>query len=609
VKVGAWYLGEGKCLFRVWAPYARSMAVSILDGDRGRLEMEPAATACWEATAEGIGPGTRYMFVIDGERQRPDPASYFQPDGVDGPSAVVDHAAFQWQDGRWQGVPLSSLVLYELHTGTFTRQGTFEAVVPRLEDLKDLGITAIELMPVAQFPGERNWGYDGAFPYAVQHSYGGPQGLKTLVNAAHRCGIGVFLDVVYNHIGPRGNKLEEFGPYFSRRYNGIWGRALNFDEAGSDMVRAYFIENALYWFSEFHIDGLRLDAVDAIFDHSAKPFLEDLSERTGTLAEAIGRKLILTAESDRNDPRIIRPRDLGGYGIDAQWCDDFHHGLHALLTGEKCGYYADFGGPDRLVRSMKEAYVYQGEYSVFKGRRHGAPPTGCRPDQFIVFAQNHDQAGNRLGGTRLAHLVSFEAAKLAAACVLVSPFIPMLFMGEEYAESAPFLFFVDHPDRDLLDRVRVGRKKAMEAFAWTATPEDPGDPATFARSRIGWEKRDSGQHAIMLAYYRELLRLRATMPALGVPGGLLAAGRLDAGPAIFLRRAHGKSEIVAVLNFSGSAVTTALPVEGGTWRKRLDSCDACWGGPGTLLPDVIDGTGRVTFNCHSAAIFERVAPL
>jgi maltooligosyltrehalose trehalohydrolase len=568
--------------------------------------MERAADGCWQVEAGGVWPGTRYMLVIDAEKERPDPSSHSQPEGVGGPSAVVDHAAFRWEDEVWRGVPLAGLVLYELHVGTFTPDGTFEAVVPRLADLKELGVTSIELMPVAQFPGRRNWGYDGAFPFAPQHSYGGPQGLKTLVNAAHKCGLGVFLDVVYNHIGPRGNRLEDFGPYFSARYNGLWGRALNFDEAGSDMVRDYFIENALYWLREFHIDGLRLDAIDAIFDHSARTFLEELADRKAAFAEETGREIILSAESDRNDPRLIRPPACGGYGIGAQWCDDFHHSLHSLLTGEKRGYYVDFGGTDRMARSIRDAYVYQGEYSVFRGRRHGAPPTGCRPEQFIVFSQNHDQVGNRLGGTRLTHLVSFEAAKLAAACVLTSQFVPMLFMGEEYAESAPFLFFADHPDGDLRDAVRRGRKRTMEAFAWTETPEDPADPVTFEKSLIGWGKRTSGRHATMLGYYREIIRLRTALPALGEPGGLLDAGRAGGGRAVFLRRRNSGSEAVVVLNFAESAVDAAMPVPGGEWRKRLDSSDVGWGGPGSRIPETTAGGAQIRLNPHCAVVFERM---
>jgi maltooligosyltrehalose trehalohydrolase len=608
LRVGAIYLGEGECVFRVWAPRVNSMAVHILDGEPGHLEMKPEVAGCWEARAGGIRPGTRYMLVLDGDTESPDPASYHQPDGIAGPSAVVDHGFFQWEDAQWKDLPLASLVFYELHVGTFTEEGTFEAVIPRLGELRALGVNAIEVMPVAQFPGTRNWGYDGAFPYAVQNSYGGPAALKALVNQAHKSGIAVFLDVVYNHVGPRGIDLERFGPYFSARYNGLWGRALNFDEAGSDMVRDYFIENALYWLGEFHMDGLRLDAVEAIFDHSARTFLEELAIRTASMAERTGRGPILVAECDRNDPRIIRPRDRGGYGIDSQWCDDFHHALHTLLTGEDRGYYVDFGNVDQMVRSMKEAYVYQGEYSRFRGRRHGACTTWCMPHQFIVYSQNHDQVGNRLGGMRLSEMVSFESAKLAAACVLVSPFVPMLFMGEEYAETAPFLFFVDHPDKGLLDAVRAGRKKAMEAFSWTGTPDDPGDPATFEKSKLNWGKRSSGKHGIMLAYYRKLLGLRAELPALGVPGGLVAVDRLEGAPAMYLHRRRGRSEILAVLNFSKEPVQWLPPLDGARWQKVLDSSESCWEGPGSALPDVIDDSGPRSFNPHSATVLSKIAP-
>jgi maltooligosyltrehalose trehalohydrolase len=606
MRVGALYLDKVGCLFRVWAPRAGRVAVKILDGDT--LDMRPSAGGYWEVTAEAVRPGRRYLFVLDGERERPDPASNFQPEGVRGPSAVVDHGAFEWQDDDWRGVEAASLVLYEIHTGAFTPEGTFRAAVARLDDLKDLGINALEIMPIAQFPGTRNWGYDGSFPYAAQDSYGGPEGLKTLVCEAHKRGIAVFLDVVYNHMGPEGCTVEDFGPYFSNRYRGTWGRALNFDEADSDMVRDFFIENALYWFRHFHLDGLRLDAVDAIFDQRARPFLEELAGRTAALAEECGRHLILTAESDLNDPRLIRPPALGGYGIDAQWADDFHHSLHALLTGERRGYYVDFGRPEDLVRGLREAYVYQGEYSAFRRRTHGASPTGCRADQFIVFSQNHDQVGNRLGGMRLSRLVSFEASKLATGCVLFSPFVPLLFMGEEYAETTPFLFFTDHSGGDLCDAVRKGRKEAMEAFSWTETPDDPCDPATFERSKLAWESRTSGRNGTMLAYYREALRLRAAIPALAVPGGLKAAGRIDGSGAIYLVRTRGESEVAVVLNFSDSPLEAPLPAGLGRWRRRLDSSDKCWQGPGSRLPEVAPARSPLCFNPESAVIFEKVAP-
>jgi maltooligosyltrehalose trehalohydrolase len=606
VRVGCAYLGEGKCLFRVWAPYARSMEVRVFGDGPRRVGMTPTANGYWEATSDGIKPGTRYVFGLDGGVERPDPASCFQPDGVGGPSAVVDHNSFPWDDREWRGIPLGSVILYEIHVGTFTPEGTFGAVAPRLAEIRGLGINALELMPIAQFPGSRNWGYDGSFPYAVQNSYGGPEGLKHLVNEAHKLGMAVFLDVVYNHIGPEGNRLEDLGPYYSTRYNGLWGRALNFDEAGSDPVRDYFIENALYWFREFHVDGLRLDAADAIFDQSARTFLEELAFRTAALAKETGRNLIITAESDRNDPRIMRPPDMGGYGIDAQWCDDFHHILHVLLTGERRGYYADFEGLDQMVRSMKQGYVYQGEYSGFRGRRHGAPPTGCRPEQFIVFSQNHDQVGNRLGGRRLSGLVSFEGAKLAAACVLISPFVPMLFMGEEYGETSPFLFFVDHSSKGLLDGVRRGRKKTMEAFGWTETPEDPTDMGTFEKSRIVWERRVSGRHAVMLSYYREVLKLRSELPALARSGGLTRVGRLTDAPIIYLQRAQDGNEVFAVVNFAQACVRTRLPLDRGVWRRRLDSSDVRWEGPGSSLPETVEGSTTISLNPQSAAVFEKV---
>jgi maltooligosyltrehalose trehalohydrolase len=352
---------------------------------------------------------------------------------------------------------------------------------------------------------------------------------------------------------------------------------------------------------------LRLDAIEAIFDHSARTFLEELAARTSDLSRRLGRQLILTAESDRNDPRIIRSAVSGGYGIDAQWCDDFHHSLHTLLTGERRGYYVDFGGLGKMVKSIKEAYVYQGEYSVFRGRRHGAPPTGCGPEQFIVFSQNHDQVGNRLRGTRLSGLVSFEAAKLAAACVLLSPFVPMLFMGEEYAETSPFLFFVDHPSEQLREAVRQGRKKAMEAFDWSEDPDDPSDPETFRKSKIAWEKRESGGSGVMLRYYKELLSLRGSQPALVEPGGLLDSGVTDDARAVYMLRVRKRNEVLVALNFSDSKVDTVLPMAGKRWKKVLDSSDACWEGPGSLVPDRIDQSQQVSLNPYSAVLLVSIS--
>lgn len=479
VSLGATYLGDGRCRFRVWAPLADSVAVHIV-APRERLEpLARGERGYYYGELEGVEPGNLYLYLLDGRKERPDPASRYQPQGVHGPSQVVDPHAFAWSDSCWFGPAQQELIFYELHVGTFTLEGTFDAMIPHLEGLRELGVTAVELMPVAQFPGSRNWGYDGVYPFAVQNSYGGPEGLMRLVDACHRCGLAVFLDVVYNHLGPEGNYLGDFGPYFTDRYRTPWGLALNFDGADSDEVRRFFIENALYWLTEFHIDGFRLDAIHAITDKGALPFLEELAAAVHRRAERLGRRVYVIGESDLNDPRVIQPRVVGGYGLDGQWSDDFHHALHSLLTGERSGYYQDFGKLVHLARAFREGYVYTGQYSAYRRRQHGDWPRLCDACQFVVFAQNHDQVGNRARGERLSTLVSFDGLKLAAGMVLLSPFVPLLFMGEEYGETAPFLYFTSHSDPTLVEAVRKGRLEEFAAFGCEDEVPDPQDEATF----------------------------------------------------------------------------------------------------------------------------------
>ncbi|MBI5440985.1 MAG: malto-oligosyltrehalose trehalohydrolase, partial [Deltaproteobacteria bacterium] len=435
--------------FLVWAPLAGRAELELEDPGGRVLPLVRRERGYWEATVAGLEAGARYRYRLDGGEGLPDPASSFQPLGIHGPSVLVDHDAFGWTDGSWRGLSLGRLILYEVHVGTFTREGTFDAVVPRLRELRDLGVTCLELMPVAQFPGERNWGYDGVNLFAVQASYGGPDGLKRLVDACHGVGLAVVLDVVMNHLGPEGNYLGRYGPYFTDRYRTLWGEAVNFDGVDSDEVRRFFLQNALHWFERYHVDGLRLDAVHAIHDESARPFLGELAEQVGRLGKTCGRPLHLVAESDRNDPRVVRPAEAGGLGLDALWLDDLHHALHSLLTGERAGYYADFGRLGQLAKCYREGFAYSGEYSTYHQRRQGASSRQLPGERFVVFAQNHDQVGNRRLGERLANLVPFEALKLAAGAVLLSPFVPLLFMGEEYGEEAPFLCFVDHGDPEL----------------------------------------------------------------------------------------------------------------------------------------------------------------
>ncbi len=439
--LGARYRGNGQCNFQVWAPLVKNVEIHISTPTSSDLyiSLEAKGTGYYEIMVEKISLGSLYWYRLDGKRELADPASHFQPQGVHGPSQVVD-PDFAWDDTMWSGPPLQSYIIYEIHVGTFTREGTFGAVIPHLKSLVDLGVTAVELMPVAQFPGNRNWGYDGVFPFAVQDSYGGPLELKRLVKACHQHGLAVILDVVYNHLGPEGNYFAHFGPYFTERYRTPWGNAINFDGLDSDEVREFFIQNALYWITDFHFDALRLDAVHAIFDQTAVPFLQELGDAVHECGAKLNRRVHVIGESSLNDTRLVKPKAQGGYGLDAQWNDDFHHSLHTLLTSERAGYYQDFGELRDLAKTFKEGYVYSGQYSAYRRRRHGHSSRDIASYRFVVCAQNHDQVGNRLRGERLSQLVSFASLKLAAGVVLLSPFAPLLFMGEEYGDTAPFLY-------------------------------------------------------------------------------------------------------------------------------------------------------------------------
>jgi maltooligosyltrehalose trehalohydrolase len=605
--VGALYLGEGHCRFCVWAPLAQKVEVHLL-GPRERLVPLARQTRGYhQGIVEGVEPGTLYFYRLDEARERPDPASRFQPQDVHGPSQVVN-PAFVWEEGYWCGLPLRDYLLYELHVGTFTATGTFEAVIPYLQELHALGVTAIELMPVAQFPGSRNWGYDGVYPFAVQNSYGGPQGLKRLVNACHQQGLAVVLDVVYNHLGPEGNYLRDYGPYFTDRYKTPWGAALNFDGPHSDEVRRFFIDNALYWVAEFHIDALRLDAIHAIVDHSAQPFLEELGMALHARAEQLNRRIYAIAESALNDTRIIRSRALGGYGLDAQWNDDFHHALRVLLTGERTGYYQDFSQLQQLAKAYREGFVYSGEYSPYRRRRHGNSSLTIPAHQLVVFAQNHDQVGNRMLGERLSCLVSFEGLKLAAGAVLLSPFIPLLFMGEEYGETTPFAYFISHLDAQLVEAVRRGRREEFAGFAWQGEPPDPQDERTFLDAKLNHRLRREGHHCVLFEFYQELIRLRKTLPALAH----LSKQDMDIqgeekDKVLCLRRRSEEQQVLLVLHFGHAPASVTLPAPAGRWHKWLDSADKRWHGPGSPLAGEFgsDGEASLTLPPEAVMLFGR----
>jgi len=583
--LGATPLKTGECNFLVWAPQADSVELRILNSHCQSIPMECLPRGYFRVVTPAA-PFSLYQYDLggNGEKIRPDPASRSQPQGVHGPSQVLARNEFNWSDSGWRGLPIRDLVFYEVHVGTFTPEGTFDAIIPRLPNLKDLGVTAIELMPVAQFPGERNWGYDGVFPFCVQNSYGGPSGLRRLVDACHRENLCFALDVVYNHFGPEGNYLADFGPYFTDRYRTPWGQAVNFDGEWSDEVRRFFIENALYWIRDFHVDVLRLDAVHAIIDTSANPFLRELNRIVQATAADLNREIHLIAECDRNDIRTVQPGERGGYGFAAQWNDDFHHAVHAVLTNESDGYYQDFGQVSQIAKALTSGYVYQGEYSKYRLRSHGSESKGVSGEHFVVFTQNHDQIGNRMKGERLGQLVDFEALKVAAGVMLLSPFVPLIFMGEEYGETSPFQYFVSHQDPNLIEAVRQGRKNEFKTFCWNEDPPDPQDPATFARSKLHWEIQEREPHRQLRDFYTELLRIRKQLPALANPEmSWVEATACENDKTLLVRRRTAGQEIFACFNFgkSPSEVTISLPKA--DWVKVLNSRDIRWAGLGTSL--------------------------
>jgi maltooligosyltrehalose trehalohydrolase len=590
------FTGGGRCAFCVWAPAPDVIELHLLSPDRlVPLARDEAGYA--RTTVEGIGAGSLYWYRLDGT-DLPDPASRSQPHGVHGPSQVVD-PTFPWTDQGWAGLALPDYLMYEVHVGTFTDGGTFDDVVPHLDDLAELGVTAVELMPVAQFPGTRNWGYDGVFPYAAQESYGGPAGLRRFVDACHRRGLAVVLDVVHNHLGPEGNVLAAYGPYFTDRYRTPWGDALNFDGPHSDEVRALFIDSALCWVTDCHIDALRLDAVHAIVDHSARTFLDALAEAVHTRGAALRRRIYLIAETTLNDSRLVRPRAAGGTGIDAQWNDDFHHALHTALLDERGGYYQDYAGIPDLVRAFPGAYVYTGQFSAFRQRSHGNSSAGVPPDRFVVFAQNHDQIGNRSRGDRLADLLPFEALKLAAGCVLLSPCIPLLFMGEEYGERAPFPYFVSHTDPALVDAVRRGRRGEFAAFAWEGDPPDPQAEATFRRARLNHHLKDEEGHRTLRQFYRELIRLRHAITPRGGPDPRAQAQDRDG--VLVVDRTAGAGKLTILYNFHPRPAEFAVPAHR-PWRRLLDSSDAAWGGPGAAVPADVRAGAAVMLNPYACVV-------
>ena len=531
--------------FTVWAPFRHR--VELVAGSSHTMERDE--WGYWRVRLP-VEAGTRYMFRLDDEISCPDPASLAQPEGVHGPSAVVDLSAYHWQDEGWTGSAMANMIVYELHVGTFTASHDFDGVALKLDYLAELGVNAIELMPLAQFPGTRNWGYDGVYPFAVQHSYGGADGFRRLVDAAHRRGIAVVVDVVYNHFGPEGNYLSQYGPYFTDHYRTPWGAAINFDDSWSDGVRNFFLQNARLWLEDYRVDALRLDAVHAIKDLSAIPFIQQLKALATEIEHRTDRRKLLIAELDLNDPRYIHPPAKGGYGLDGQWVDEFHHALRTLLTGDRSAWYEDFGQIGQLEKAFRNTYVYDGVYSSYRKRVYGGQADGCAYDQFVVFAQNHDQVGNHACGERLTDHLTTAQLKLAAATVLLSPYVPLLFMGEEYGERNPFPYFVDFEDPELIKAVREGRAAEFCGFLseGSAIP-DPEAAVTFDRAVLSW-KFD----AELLSWYRELIRLRKTRPALQGRARNTMAVHPAVGSVLVVERKIVNDRVIIFLNFGATAV-------------------------------------------------------
>lgn len=583
-KIGLNFNEYGVAEIWLWAPLAAQVSI-LTEARELTLSLFDEGYGYWHLQTDQISKHDKYRFKITpltGREalERADPASLFQEEGPGGPSTAFDVNAFSWTDADWKGVALNDLVIYELHTGTFTSKGDFDAIEAKLDYLTELGITAIEIMPVAQFSGNRNWGYDGVFPFAVQNTYGGPSSLQHLVNACHAKGLAVILDVVYNHVGPEGNYFSDFGEYFTDKYHTPWGKAINFDDAGCDAVRSFFIENALMWFRDFHIDALRLDAVHAIKDLSPAHILSEIKAHTDKLSEISGKPYQLIVELDLNDERYIRSQSKYGYGMDAQWVDEFHHALRVCTGQAREGYYSDFNGVSDLAKSYKDAYVYTGQYSPHRQRNFGMSLQEAYGAKFIVFSQNHDQVGNRMLGERSSNLVSFEMLKVMAGAVFCSPFLPLIFMGEEWAETNPFQFFVSHSDIELIEAVRKGRKAEFADFHTYGETPDPQAAATFERSKLNWAKTGEPRHKTMLHYYQTLIALRKQNPVLAnLDRENVQTESFPEKNCLLLKRWKANREILVGLNFSKQMQALSVDPAFQHTSVLLDSSLTQWNGP------------------------------
>lgn len=605
MEVGHKHQSES-CDFTVWAPKASRVNLKLLK-DKSSLGMEKAGNGYWRCNVTSLPAGCEYLYELDGKVALPDPASHFQPKGVFGPSTVVDHERFVWEDPDYKGLPLSDIVFYELHVGAFTPRGTFQAIIEKLDSLVDLGVNALEFMPLAQFPGTRNWGYDTVFPFAIQNSYGTPDELKALVNECHLRHIAVFVDTIYNHSGPEGSWLNRYAPYFVERQGGRWGPVINLDGEYCEGVRNYFLQNTIHWFRDYHIDGFRLDAVLSMPDTTKPHFLQELTALAEAYSKATGRRHWLIAESGYNQPIVLKPRLAGGYGFDGQWLDDFQHAVQAVLTGEREGYYKNYGTLTHLKETLIHVYVHVGggfAGSTFHRRKKDELFFWIPSYRLIVFSQNHDQVGNRMLSERLTELAGFEAAKLAAGMVILSPYTPMLFMGEEYAETAPFNFFVDYADKNLSAATRKGRTKEFSSFHWKGESPDPSDAKTYEASKINWTLREKAENQKIFAYYKALLKLRSVLAlaSFGDRQEMLVKASCHQKVLFVLRRLGNKTCVIAA-NVSKETKTCHWMHEGSNYRKILDSADAEWNGSGASLPNATSLGDKLAFQSFNFVVY------
>lgn len=569
--LGGHYLSENKAHFLVWAPRAKRVNIHLIQENRF-VAMDSLEQGYFGKIIENLPQNTLYQYQLDGGQSYPDPASRYQPDGVHGPSQVIN---IPTNTSAWPGLDLEQFIIYELHVGTFTPEGNFDALITRLDYLKDLGITAIELMPVSQFPGTRNWGYDAVFPFAIQNTYGGPLAYQKLINACHQKGLAVIQDVIYNHLGPEGNVFNQFGFYFTEKHTTPWGNAINFDDTHHEAVRRYVCENLLYWFETFQVDALRLDAVHAIKDDSSYHIFQQMTDTLATYQHRTNRKVYLIAESDLNDVKLIKTKQENGYGFDAQWNDDFHHALHTVLTAEHIGYYADFGQLGQLAKALEQGYVYTGEYSKHRGKVHGTLCRDLPAKRFVIYAQTHDQVGNRATGDRLATLISFAQCKLAGGLYLLSPYLPQLFMGEEWGETAPFLYFIDHSDKELIANVQKGRQAEFPDAIKDLT--NPQAKAAFLGSKIRWDRSSDPKQQALFGFYQILIQLRKSEAALQV---LSKQGMRvvydESSKWLYFTRSYQNETVFVMANFSDQAAMLPPDCPKDTWQCLLSSEEKRW---------------------------------